>query len=134
MARRTNEAAVKAILNTSLTGPQIEVFIADAQLWVDEELASSGLGTSRLELIERYLACALIRLRDLGLKSAKFDDIAEQYQVDPTVTDYLLRAAAFDSTGAVRRVFMAPKDTRVVQYRVGTRFVDDTATAPSDDV
>lgn len=131
---RTNETAVKAILDTSLTGPQLDVFIADASLWVDEELASSSLGSSRLELIERYLACALIRLRDLGLKSAKFDDISEQYQVDPTVTDYLLRAAAFDSTGTIRRVFMAPKDTRVAQYRVGTRFVDDTATSPSDDV
>ncbi len=134
MARRTNETIVKAIIATSLTGPQIEVFIDDASLWVDEELASSGLGTSRLEMIERYLTCALIRLRDLGLKSAKYDDITEQYQVDPTVTDYLLRAAAFDSTGTVRRYFMAPKDARQVQYRVATRFVDDTATAPSDDV
>lgn len=134
MARRTNETAVKAIIATALTGPQIEVFLGDASLWVDEELGSSSLSASRLELIERYLTCALIRLRDLGLKSAKYDDITEQFQVDPNITEYLLRAAAFDSTGTVRRFFMAPADTRPVQFRVGTRFVDDTAIRPSDDV
>ena len=134
MARRTNETAVKAIIATALTGPQIEVFLGDASLWVDDQLGSSGLSTGMLEIIERYLTCALIRLRDLGLKSAKYDDITEQFQVDPNITEYLLRAAAFDSTGTVRRFFMAPADIRPVQFRVGTRFVDDTATRPSDDV
>lgn len=134
MAVRTTETAVKAVISTQLTEPQINAFVVDASFWVDEELASQGLSAGRLEMIERYLACALIRLRDLGLKSAKYDDISEQYQVDPQVTDYLLRAAAFDPTGTVRRHFMAPADTRVAKYRVGTRFVDDTATAPSDDV
>jgi len=92
---------------------------------VDEELGGSTLGASRLELIERYLTCALIRLRDLGLHQAKFDDITEHYQVDKEVTGYLQHAAAFDSTGAVRRAFMAPKNARPAQFRVGARFVDD---------
>ena len=125
MAVRTTETKVKLVLSTSLSTDQVNAFIADASLWVDEELGSEGLGTSRLELIERYLACALIRLRDLGLKSAKFDDIAEQYQVDPTVTDYLLRAAAFDSSGLVRRFFMAPKDQGVAGFRTGKSFMDE---------
>ena len=125
MTVRTNETAIKAVISTSLTEPQIEAFLTDASLWVDEELASKGLSEDRLELIERYLACALIRLRDLGLKSAKFDDITDQYQVDPEVTDYLLRAAAFDSTGTIRRFFLAPTTTRSVQYRVGTSFADE---------
>ncbi|KKN44574.1 hypothetical protein LCGC14_0691780 [marine sediment metagenome] len=131
---RTSETAVKAVISTSLTTTQVEQFIGDASLWVDEELTSSGLSAGRLELIERYLTCALIRLRDLGLTQAKFDDITEHYQVDKEVTDYLLRAAAMDPTGTVRRYFMAPADVRPVQYRVATRFVDDTATSPADDV
>lgn len=125
MAVRTNETAVKLVIQTSLTSPQIVAFIADASLWVDEELLGEGLGTNRLELIERYLACALIRLRDLGLKSAKFDDMSEQYQVDPEVTDYLSRAASFDPSGLVRRFFMVSKDTRVARFRVGKSFMDE---------
>ena len=125
MALRTSESAVKAIISTSLTATQINAFIADASLWVDEELASSGLSASRLELIERYLACAFLRLRDLGVSSVKMDDILEHYQVDPEVTDYLLRAAAFDSTGTIRKYFMAPKSTRTASARLGTRYVDE---------
>ncbi len=125
MAVRTTRVAIKDVLSTSLEDTQIDRFISDASFWVDEEIADEGLSSGRLEIIERYLACALIRLRDLGLKSAKYDDIAEQYQVDPTVTDYLLRAASFDNTGLVRRFFMAPRDTRVARARVGQSFVDE---------
>ncbi|KKL19137.1 hypothetical protein LCGC14_2468510 [marine sediment metagenome] len=127
MAIRTNETDVKNVLSTNLTKPQIQAFIGDASLWVDEEIVGGTptLGADRLKVIEKYLACALIRLRDLGLKAAKFDDINEQYQVDPDLTDYLTRAAAFDTTGAIRRAFLAPKDTRVVQHRFGTLYVDE---------
>jgi len=126
MAQRTNEAAVLLVISTDLTTEQIEAFIKDASLWVDEELAGSGMTTDRMELIERYLTCALIRLRDLGLASARWDDVSEQYQVDPQITDYLTRAAAFDPTGKIRQAFLPPKDTRRAQYRVGTGFVDET--------
>lgn len=110
MATRTDESAVRNILQTSLSSPQVRQFIADANLWVTEELADAGLTVARLELIERYLAAALVRTRDLGLSSAGMTDVRESYQVDPTVTDYLLRAAAFDTSGKVRRMFLAPKD------------------------
>jgi len=122
---RTSEVAVKNVIATSLDTKQVEAFITDASLWVDEELASEGLSDSRLELIERYLACALIRLRDLGLRGATWDDVTENYQVDDSVTDYLLRAAAFDPTGKIRDTFMAPKSTRVAKWRVGTGFADE---------
>jgi hypothetical protein len=126
MALRTNRDKVKEVIATSLTDVQVEAFISDANLWVTEELAVLGLlSADRLELIERYLACALIRLRDLGLKTAKFDDIAEQYQVDPEVTDYMLRAVAFDSTGTLRKFFLAPKEARVIAWRTATPFVDE---------
>jgi len=127
MAIRTSESQVRLIVSTSLTSAQIGAFIADASLWVDEELATSQLSATRLELIERYLACALVRLRDLGLKAVNFDGggLSEQYQVDPDVTDYLLRAAAFDKTGKIRAAFLASKDTHVGGWRVGTGFADE---------
>lgn len=106
MPTRTSEGAVKSVLDTQLDVDQIKVFIQDASLWVDEELGEADLSVERLELIERYLACALIRIRDLGLTEVKMGDVAEQYQVDPKVSDYLIKAAAFDSTGKVRQTFI----------------------------
>lgn len=122
---RTDASAVAATISTSLTELQINAFITDANLWVTEELTSYGMSAERLETIERYLACALIRVRDLGLKSAKMDDIAEQYQVDPDVNDYMLRAAAFDVSGKIRQHFLAPKDRQQIVYRVGTGYTDE---------
>jgi hypothetical protein len=123
------EASVRDIMDTALKAPQIRAFIDDATLWVTEELAAEGLSDERLELITRYLACALIRLRDLGLTSGELKDVKEKYQVDPEVTDYLLRAASFDPTGKLRRTFLADASgagasTYPVRFRVGTQFTD----------
>src|SRR5512146_1936802 len=110
MALRTSETAVRQILDSSLTTQQVLAFITDANVWVTEEIASwAGITASRLEIIERYLACALIRIKDAGLANGTIGDIAETYQVDPQVTDYLLRAASFDPWGAIRTNFLAPK-------------------------
>lgn len=130
MATRTTETAVREIIKTALTAPQVKAFIADANLWVTEELGSEGLTDGRLEIIERYLACALIRVRDLGLKSASLDDVKEDYQVDKDVTDYLLRAASFDPTGKVRSHFLPEQKTsgaKPVVFRIGTTFADEPA-------
>lgn len=125
MPTRTNEGAVRNILTTGLGSTQILQFIADANLWVTEELGASLLSVGRLELIERYLACALIRTRDLGLSSTTLGTVSESYQVDPQVTDYLLRAAGFDTTGAVRRAFLVPKDSPTVVTSVGKGYRAD---------
>lgn len=110
MAVRTSATAVREIMTTGLTTPQINAFIADASLWVTEEISSdSTVSADRLEVIERYLACALCRLRELGLTEATVGDVTEQYQVDPQITDYMMRAAAFDPTGKVRQNFLAPR-------------------------
>jgi hypothetical protein len=124
---RTTEAAVRLVLDTDLTSPQIVQFIADANTWVTLELANEGMSATILEMVERYLACSLIRLRDLGLRSAKFDDISEQYQVDPELTDYLRNAAAFDTSGKVRAQFMAPRSARSIKYRAGKSYQDEAA-------
>lgn len=124
---RTTITAVKEIINTALTAPQVRAFITDASLWVTEELAPAGLTTARLEVIERYLACALIRVRDLGLSSATLEDVTEKYQVDPQVTDYLLRAASMDPTGKLRKHFLpSDEETRFpVKFSIGTTFTDE---------
>lgn len=134
MATRTTETAVREIIETGLTGPQVRAFIADANVWVTEELAGETPTPSatRLEIIERYLACALIRLRDVGLKDSTIEDVKESYQVDPDVTDYLLRAASFDASGKVRAHFLTPPDAtgesavpKQVVFRVGEGYADD---------
>lgn len=135
---RTTETAVREIISTNLTGPQVRAFIEDASLWITEELTAEDppLSLGRLEIIERYLACALVRIRDLGLKDSTIQDVSETYQADSEVTDYLLRAASFDSTGKVREHFLAPKPVALptapiypVKFNVGTGFVDDTSIA-----
>lgn len=130
MAIRTSEPAVRQIIKTGLTAPEINVFIADASLWVDEELSvvTPALSDARLEVIERWLTAALIRTRDLGLANTTLEDVSEKYQVDSEVTDYLLRAASMDPTGAVRRHFLAAKPTMApvnVIARVGPGFVEE---------
>lgn len=122
---RTTYAAVIQTIKTSLTETQVLQYGNDAALWVDEELLTANLSTARLEMIERYLTCALIRLRDLGLAQVHFEDVWEYYQVDPEVTDYLIRAASFDPTGKLRQCFLADKARRSASGLVGRGFADD---------
>jgi len=129
---RTTATAIKEILDTTLSTAQINAFIADANLWVTEELTSAALSAERMEIIERYLACALTKLRELGLKSSTIGDVSESYQTDADVTDYLLRAASFDSSGKVRQHFLAPKPVAQAQpiiipaiMNVGKGFAED---------
>jgi len=107
---RTTETSVREIIATSLTTPQVNAFIADANLWVTEELGAEGYSAERMELIERYLACAFIRVRDLGITNSDVKGVKEAYQVDPNVTEYLQHAAAFDSSGILRQTFI-PTET-----------------------
>lgn len=136
---RTTETAVREIIGTSLTTAQVKAFIDDASLFVTEvvAVADASLSTGRLEIIERYLACALIRLRDLGLKDVSWSKVSETYQVDPEVTDYLKRAAGFDPTGKVRSAFMPPDPPQVftypAQFRVGETFHEDSDDPPDTD-
>lgn len=133
MPTRTTETAIREIIATNLTGPQVMAFAADASLWVSEELIGLGFSDQRLEVIERYLTCALVRIRDLGLKTSTINDVSETYQADSDVTDYLLRAASFDSTGKVRQHFLAPKPVSLrvgpllpIKFRVGDSFADQS--------
>lgn len=135
MSDLTTEVDVRNIIKTDLDSSQIGAFIADASLWVSEELSAIGYSTGRLELIARYLTCALIRIRDLGLKNTTIKETSESYQVDPQVTDYLLRAAAFDTTGKVRAFFIESNAERgkPVLFGIGTTFKTEAAQAEDDD-
>lgn len=136
---RTTETAVREIISTSLTTAQVKAFIDDSSLFVTEEIAtfSPAPSAGRLEIIERYLACALIRLRDLGITDASWSKVSETYQVDPEVTDYLLRAIGFDPTGKIKAKFMPPDPPQVftypAQFRVGETFHEDADDPPDTD-
>ena len=135
---RTTVAAVKEILNTNLSTPQLTAFITDVNLWVTEQLAtlSPPASNERLEVIERYLACAMIRLREVtgsALTAATIGDVSESYALPASVRDYLDTAAGFDATGTVRRHFLAPRPvaapvlpTLPHSARFGPGFQDET--------
>ena len=124
---RTTVSAVQAIIDTSLTDPQIQAFIDDASLWVDTFLegACTALTTAILTAIEKYLAAHLITARDARLKSGKFDDVAEAYQRDAVVSEYLRAAISLDPCGIVTEKFLEQEKRRPAKFRVGEGFDDD---------
>lgn len=127
---RTSEDAVRAVIKTSLTTDEVVTFIEDANLWVNEELSDSGLSADRLEMIERYLACAFIRMKEPGIKSATYGDTTENYQVDNTKNEYLLRAAALDPTGTIQFQFITGGGRYTALGFVGKTYKDeDNSTA-----
>lgn len=119
---RTNEAAVSLAIDTTLTTAQIDAFIADASAWVDAYLTDAGLTSAVLTLIEKYLACHFVTLRDPRLKAGKADDLSEDYQRDANVTEYLKAAAALDPTGEVESQFIAAKGRAKGVFRVGAGY------------
>lgn len=124
---RTNEVAVRAILDTDLDAQAIQAFIDDASAWVTDELSTSSLGTARLTMIEKYLAAHFCTLRDPRLKSGRLGDVQETYQRDGEVSEYLKHAASLDSTGAVQDAFLNVDERHPVVFEAGTTFQDETA-------
>jgi hypothetical protein len=134
---RTTVTAVQEILQTALSPTQVQAFIEDASLWVTEMLApqTPTPTASRLEIIERYLTCAIIRLRELMgsvLRSTTIGDVTEDYEIPGEVRDYLTTAAGFDASGLVRKHFLAPRPvaapvipTYGLQTRFGNLFKDE---------
>lgn len=73
---RVTDAEVKTIIQTTLdTTP----FINTATLIVDEDLAGSGLSTSRLREIELYLAAHFVTLREKQVTEEKLGDASNKY-------------------------------------------------------
>lgn len=138
MPNRTSPTAVRTILTTALTDPQVNAFIGDAEQWITENLASLSPAPSAsiLEIIERYLTCAIIKLREVtgaSLTSRTIGDATDQYATPASVRDYLDAAAGFDTSGTVRKHFLAPRPVAAptpLLYgaiaRVGKGFSDDS--------
>lgn len=132
MAVRVDYTEVQTVIDTDLTSGQITQFIADASAWVDDQLAGTGASATILALIEKYLACHLITLRDPRLKQTAVGDVQETYQRNLYVTEYLKAAMALDATGKVADAF-GPKrmNQTAARFRVGAGFNDDQAAVAS---
>jgi hypothetical protein len=100
MAVRATEAAVLLRLDTDLTTAQIEAFIVDANLVVNNELASEGLASTLLTQIEVYVACHLCTLRDRREKSSAADSVSFGYDDE----DYWAQAERLDPTGNLAQI------------------------------
>lgn len=117
---RTTEAAVTLAIDTTLTTPQIEAFIDDASAVVDDiAAADTTITTAKLTLIEKYLACHFVTLRDPRIRSGEFGDTSETYQRDTKVTEYLKAAMGLDPTGIIRGQFM---DAKPFKFRAGAGY------------
>ena len=129
---RTTAAAVKLILDTSATDPQIEAFIDDANAWISVHLegACDQLTAAILIKIEKYLAAYFVTLRDARLLSERLDDVQEKYQRDPKVSEYLRAAIALDPCGIVREEFLDQENKMKIRFRMGEGF-DDTLDLPT---
>lgn len=104
---RTDVTDVKAIFETDLTDPQLQLFVGDANAIVTERLGGEGLGVDLLERIERYVAAHLASTRDprtlstdVGDASAKFEGRVRSFdRVGFASTFYGQQALALDPTG-----------------------------------
>jgi len=80
MARTTN-TEVSEILDTSLTGTQIDAYISIASAIITEHLTSCGLSDEELVEIERWLTAHLISItKERQAKSEKLGEAAVTYQ------------------------------------------------------
>lgn len=113
---RTNIAAVKLILDTKLTDPQLQAFVDDASLWVTTHLGSAGLGADLLKSLEKWLAAHFATAREPRLKSQRHGDDGEVYQRDLYVSEYLRQAVGLDPTGIVEDR-LSPEGKQKVSFR-----------------
>lgn len=126
---RTDEAAVTLAIDTSLTTAQIEAFIEDAHVVVDDIAAKdSTIPAAKLTLIEKYLACHLVTLRDPRLTKGVLADVQETYQRDAEMTEYLKAAIALDPTGTIEDAFT---DRPVFGFRVSAGYDSDLSKLPA---
>ena len=135
---RTTAKSLREIMTTELGDEKINAFIEDVDLWITEVVAPATpvQSAQRLEIIARYLTCAMIRLRELTgstVSSVSVGDASESYQLPGEVKDYLDTAAGFDATGLVRANFLAPRPTpQPIPWfapvaRVGKGYSDDSS-------
>jgi hypothetical protein len=105
MAIRTTEDRVQAIISYDLSLiPEIDQFIADASLIVDNVVAiDSRASAATLELIERYLTGHLLAITDPRVKREQVKSLAVEYAISLDkgfgITTYGTVAMTVDTTG-----------------------------------
>lgn len=118
---RTNEAAVKLVIDTSLTTAQIDAFIDDASLIIDRmaDLCDDAT-TAQLTAAEKYVAAGLISLRDPTLTSKRIDDVEERYQRDRSANQWFQAAEQFDPCGVLAGLL--DPDAVEFKFKAGTGY------------
>lgn len=129
MAVRTNYVAVGLIIDTTLNSGQVTQFIADASVWVDENLTGEGLSDAVLEQIERYLAAHFITMRDPRLTGTDRGEVSDKLQRDSKVSEYLKAAAGLDPTGRISQAFVNGRRRKAV-VDFGDPFLPPRSTTP----
>jgi uncharacterized protein (DUF1697 family) len=103
MAVRTNAADVKAIIATSLTESEVDVYIAEANALVNAILGEEGLTDALLTTIEKWVSAHLIAMtKSRQPQYKKIGDGAESYPklgMNMQTTTYGQTALAFDTSG-----------------------------------
>lgn len=122
MALRTNASDVLAIMSTNLTETQVAPFLTMASLMVDNKLSTSGLGTSTLVQIEKFLA-------------AHFACIVSPYAIEETIgpakdktgykggeglkaTPYGETAIMLDTSGSLSRSALKTCEFGIIEFEI----------------
>ena len=118
MVALVSDAEVKQVVVTSRdTTP----FIATADLLITEDLATSGLSSSRLKQIELYLAAHFVALTEErgNLTSHKVGDSSETYEMEIgsglMLTRYGQQAVQLDTSGVLKALAIKAQSA---QFRV----------------
>jgi hypothetical protein len=125
---RTNADDVAATLGLTVASGALDIFIADAALWVDNNLeGQTCVDADKLEFIERHIAAHLYTQSQEGstgqLVGAARADINERYAqrkgTEAGITTFIRSAAAYDPCGIVAEFWLGKRRLR---YHVGAGY------------
>lgn len=102
---RTTAANVRLIMSTSLTDAQLAAFIETAHQIVTNEIEDSSVTSTKLELIERWLAAHFASVRTKQTASEKAGSVSATFQGQTAMhleaTHYGQNAMLLDDSGAL---------------------------------
>ena len=107
MAVRTTRANMELILDigNTITDAQVTAFITTANELVTEYCTASSYTATRLELIERWLACHFLQILEQPIASEKAGSVAASYrgkaELNLGLTHYGQQAMLLDTAGGL---------------------------------
>lgn len=106
---RTALADVRDIIDidSDIKGEELQAFVKDANLIVDDRLKGQNISDEQLEMIEKWLAAHLVALRDQRIASDSVGASEKVYEGDTNrggleLTRYGQTAIALDPTGLLK--------------------------------